>query len=175
MRSIHVWLVPGNVPNMLLTGINGPNVKFSPEQRVHTKGDHMWTNLLVPKSVESSSSIQNITKNFRYVEWRYWTLFCWLNLAAGFPSHTPYPCSQKKGEDSSILGTVEMFGASLGASESWEFTGTSKGSCWRCQGWRWDARWKCWDFYSASTFSGVLSRWKMAMNWLGEVEILSRR
>ena len=95
---------------------------------------------------------------------------------AGFPSHKPYPYSLYRwdiGEDSSILGTVEMFGASLGASESWEFTGTSKGSCWRRQGWRWDARWKCRDFYSASTFSGVLSRWKMwkmAMNWLGEVE-----
>ena len=36
--------------------------------------------------------VQKITKNFRYLKWRYWTLFSAI-LGVGFPLHRPYPYS----------------------------------------------------------------------------------
>ena len=49
-----------------------------------------------------------ITKNFRYIKWRYWTLSTYKAfLGVGFPLHKPYPYSLYDGEDSSIFGYLK--------------------------------------------------------------------
>ena len=53
------------------------------------------------------------TKNFRYLKWRYQVPYVRLFWGVGgTPLHKPYVHTAYIGEDSSILGTTEMFGDS---------------------------------------------------------------
>ena len=54
------------------------------------------------------STKQPFTKSFRYQTWRYRTLFLAI-LEVGFPFHKPYPYSLYIGEDTSILGTGNVW------------------------------------------------------------------